>query len=147
MSGFKFKYENIIQIKERMEESAKGRLAGAQRELDIEKNKLNSLVDEKNNCIGVINNRVKEGTNVTFLQQYNSYMNSLSTNIEKKEKDIQVCKSRVNEKREELVRAVKEKKIMEKFKEKEREKFIEWEKKQEILLVDELVTYKNFKSN
>ncbi|PAB61271.1 flagellar export protein FliJ [Anaeromicrobium sediminis] len=147
MNGFKFKYENIIQIKERMEEAAKGKLAGAQKELDIQKNKLNSLVDEKNNCIGTISNSVKEGTNVIFLQQYNSYMNNLSTNIEKKEKDIQVCKGIVNEKREELVKAVKERKIMEKFKEKEREKFVEWEKRQEVLLVDELVTYKNFKSN
>ena len=146
MNKFCFKYENIIDIKCRFEDIAKGKLNEVQQKLIVEEKELDRLKNQSKNYENYINEIVSEGTNVGVITQCNSFLKYYRTNIELQVKKIKECKNEVAKRRHELMKVSQEKKVLEKLKEKEKENFLIIEKKEEMDFIDGLVTFKSFQN-
>ncbi len=143
MKAFKFKYESILSLLEKKEDNVKTKLGTAYGILDKEKNRLNNLVLEDMECSETIRKHTLSGCKLVFLRSLDIYRNDLNSRmllqneaIERKEQEIAAIKS-------ELLEIVKEKKIMEKLKEKKLDEYNLTLQKIEEKTIDQLVTYKN----
>ena len=80
--------------------------------------------------------------NIQSLKLFNAYSTYINKAIEEKDKQFQEAKKQVALKREELLEAVKERKILDNLKAIHLEAFIEEAKQEEQRITDDLVTYK-----
>lgn len=139
---FKFELQPVLALKEKLEDNKK-------RELGLANTKHEQLVDEKsilaalhNEAYNEIRRQCDGGLNISSLKQFNYYTARLNKQIEKKELEIVKAKKEVNEKRDELLEAVKQRKILENLKEIRFEQFKDEEVRAENQIVDEIVSYK-----
>lgn len=139
---FRFELQPVLALKEKLEDNKK-------RELGLANTKQEKLVREKNTLISLhneaydeIRKQYTEGINVSDLKQFNYYTAHLNKQIEKKELEIVKATKEVQEKRNELLEAVKQRKILENLKEIKFEQFKDEEIKAENQIVDEIVSYK-----
>ena len=121
---FKFRLEKILSLKEKIEEAKKNEIV----------NKKNNLISEMKTLDGSIELLKKRN-------EYTKYINYLKEVIVKLEKNIKMLELEAEKKRCELAEAVKERKVLDKFKEKEFEKYKKEEMKIESGIVNELVSY------
>lgn len=147
MNKFKYKYNNLLNIKEKYEKVAKGKLKDAMEELNLENEKLESYHEDKHNCQESLQADIKQGVNISSLKIYGSYLKGLESKILRQEKSVEQCNVNVTHFRTALIRASTERRTFEKLKEKEREVYNYQEKKAEERFVDQLVTFNNYKSN
>ncbi|WP_168198283.1 flagellar export protein FliJ [Crassaminicella thermophila] len=147
MRRFRFRYQNLLEVKEKYEDIIKRKLNEAQIKFEEAKKQLDILEDNKKKYQESINLNVKKGVDIGYLRMHDLFLMNLKREIRKQIEVIEVCKDEVNKCRMELMKASKEKRIFEKLKEKERENFHYIEKKEEDSLIDQLVTFKNYKSN
>ena len=70
------------------------------------------------------------------------YINTINKKIERQKSIILKTKEELNKAKDEMLNAVKEKKIFEKLKENKYEEFISEQEKEEEKIVDNLVSYK-----
>lgn len=142
MAKFKFRMEQILNIKRQMEESIKIDLANAIRNIKEEKDKLDSLNMQKKDNIGQFKESMAKGMNVQKMKEYNSFIDLLETRINSQKKAINEAETVADKIRERLVQVVKEKKILEKLKEKQFEDWKLDQQKREELTLGEIAGYK-----
>lgn len=78
---------------------------------------------------------------------YNNYINDLSRKIKSQEQIVNKTRKDAEEAKEEMITAVKEKKIFEKLKEQEYEEYLYQLKRDEEKQTDAIVSYKTSTSN
>jgi flagellar FliJ protein len=142
LAKFKFRMEQMLNIKRQMEESIKNDLANAIRVVELEKEKLNSLTTQKNDSIEQFRELMGKGVSVQKMKEYNAFIDSLENRMTSQKKAIIEAETVADKIRERLVQVVKEKKMLEKLKEK---KFEEWkfeQQKKEELALGEIAGYK-----
>lgn len=139
---FKFELQPVLALKEKLEDHKK-------RELGIANTKQEKLVNEKallmslhDGAYDEIRKQNAEKIDVNTLKQFNYYTAHLNKVIEKKDLEIVKATQEVHEKRNELLEAVKQRKILENLKEIKFEQFRDEELKAENQIVDEIVSYK-----
>lgn len=147
MNKFIFKYENLLGVKGQYEELIRGKLNKMQKELENEEKRLKELEDYKKKCHHNMNLEMKKGTDAGYLRKYDIFLMKLKRQIISQREIIEKCNQEVDKCRLELMKAAKEKKTFEKLKEREKENFNYFEKKEEEKFVDQIVTFNNFKSN
>ena len=81
-------------------------------------------------------------TNIGNLAMYNNYINDLSRKIKLQERIVNKTRKDAEEAKEEMITAVKEKKIFEKLKEQEYEEYLYQLKRDEEKQTDAIVSYK-----
>ncbi|NLY67151.1 MAG: flagellar export protein FliJ [Tissierellia bacterium] len=141
MAGFNFKLEKVLNYKETVENEKKTKFAQIKQRLHKEELLLDdyykqkkSIIEEKNS----FNENIKAGE----LYLYNLYINTINKKIERQKSIILKTKEELNKAKDEMLNAVKEKKIFEKLKENKYEEFISEQEKEEEKIVDNLVSYK-----
>lgn len=141
MAGFNFKLEKVLNYKETVENEKKTKFAQIKQRLHKEELLLDdyykqkkSIIEEKNS----FNENIKAGE----LYLYNLYIDTINKKIERQKSIILKTKEELNKAKDEMLNAVKEKKIFEKLKENKYEEFISEQKKEEEKIVDNLVSYK-----
>ena len=139
---FKFKLEPVLALKEKVEDNKKRELGVAiQHQEYIHLEKLD-LIQRKNEVLHDAQNSGKSSVNIQSLKLFNAYSTYINKAIEEKDKQFQEAKKQVALKREELLEAVKERKILDNLKAIHLEAFIEEAKQEEQRITDDLVTYK-----
>lgn len=139
---FKFKLEPVLALKEKVEDNKKRELGVAiQHQEHIHLEKLD-LIQRKNEALHDAQNSGKSSVNIQSLKLFNAYSTYINKAIEEKDKQFQEAKKQVALKREELLEAVKERKILDNLKAIHLEAFIEEAKQEEQRITDDLVTYK-----
>lgn len=142
MLGYTFKLEKVLNYKKDIENVKKGVLGNINNKLNVEEERLVSYNDYKNELISK-KNEIQKKTNIRKLKLYNNYLESVSSNIRKQEELICNINIELEHAKEELLEAVKEKKTLQKLREKDYEQFVsETEKKQEKI-IDNIVSFKN----
>ncbi|WP_432400569.1 flagellar export protein FliJ [Wukongibacter sp. M2B1] len=143
MKNFKFKYKSILTLLENKEDGIRNKLGQAHSALNEEKYKLNELLLTDKKYSELLRSETSEGCKLVFLRSIEDYRKELSKKvffqndlIRKKEEEIVSIKG-------ELLDAMKEKKIMEKLKEKKLDEYNMVLKKVEENTIDQIVTYKN----
>jgi len=143
MKNFKFKYASILTLLENKEESVRNKLGKAYGILNEEKNKLNELVLKDRNYSKLIQNKTSEGCKLIFLRNIETFRKELNGKIDIQNSVIQQKEDEIDSIKNALINIMKEKKIMEKLKEKKLDEYNVTLKKLEESEIDQLVTYKN----
>ncbi|SHJ91754.1 flagellar export protein FliJ [Paramaledivibacter caminithermalis] len=143
MKGFKFKYESILNLAKKKEDALKTELGKAYDILNEEKNKLNALVMKDNEYLKIIKNKTSSGCKLITLINIEDYRKDLNMNIAFQNNIIYMKKKEIESIKNQLIEISKEKRIMEKLKEKKLEEFNMMLKKIEERNIDQLITYKN----
>ncbi len=142
MAKFTFRLESVLRIKMQREESVKNELGKAIQRLEAEKRKLAKLENALEEIVEEFNRKVKK-TTVGKLIEFNEYLSLLDSRIKQQKENVNCAAANVDKVREELLQAVKERKILEKLKEKKHDEYLIEQKKLEQKANDEVVSFKH----
>ncbi len=138
MKSYKFSMESILNLRENKEKNTMENLAKVQNQLEIQKDILNDLIMEeekiKSNCT-----KFKD---IHELRHHNLYKEEVEEKISKQDELIDKTNIKLEEVRRELIEAQKERKIMEKLKEKDMDNYINNMKHIEQKELDEIAVLK-----
>ena len=140
--AFSFKFQSILDLKQRIEDQKKSKYGEANEELKNQKDKLNVLLEEKEHQFDLMRGKDKDGFTPKELIVYNNYMDRLKRSIEIQTVVVEKAKAAVEKARLELVEAAKQRKMFETLKEKKLEEYWEDYYKKEQAQLDEVVSYK-----
>ncbi len=141
MVDFNFRLEKVLNYKKTLEDYKKSQYGVVQKKLFDEENKLAKFNQYKNSVKNEKNQTVTK-TNIGNLAMYNNYINDLSRKIKLQERIVNKTRKDAEEAKEEMITAVKEKKIFEKLKEQEYEEYLYQLKRDEEKQTDAIVSYK-----
>lgn len=133
--------ESLLNLKLSLENKKKEELGHAITLLKLEKDKLFQLENKRNNVIDLYKKGSKDKIFVLELKNYNNYLLFIKKTIEEQLLIIKKAEINVEQKREEFINATKERKILDKLKEKHYENYLYEVKQEEQKIVDEIVSY------
>jgi len=142
MAKFKFKLNSILKLNESIEDQKKNEFRKAAMQLEIEREKLKNLFIDKESSVISYQKAVKEHIDPIKSDMLVKYINLVNKRIDAQKIEVKKWEEILEEKRLELVEATKEKKKLEKLKEKQFEQYIIDEKREEQKITDEVVGYK-----
>lgn len=141
MGKFVFRMQTLLNVKTQMENSLKNELGKAVQELERQKNILTELLLEREEYIESVNNKSIEGIVVGKLREYNTYITYLNDKARQQKENIKLAQNNVDKYREQLIKAMKEKEMLEKLKEKKYEEYMKEQLKEEQKLNDEIISF------
>lgn len=142
MAKFIFNMQGLLNIKEKLEEQSKTEYGKALSKLEQEKNILLNLENKKQENILSFRESINKGVKPNYIDNINKYISLIDKKIEEQIQNINKSKEIVEEKRLALLEAMKEKKVLEALKEKEKENYFREELRKEQKIIDEIVSYK-----
>lgn len=145
MKKFKFRYENILKMRLDEEEAVKARLKKINQELAEAENSLSMTKVDQMAFQESLNERMHTGVKGADLQMIGQHQNYFRKKIEQQKDQIAFLEKKLDLIKLELVEAMKERKIMEKLKEKDQKIYYEQANAAENKIVDEIVNYQNSK--
>jgi len=118
--SFSFSLEKIIDVRKNIENKKAVELNKSKIVLKKKQNELDKLKGEKEKAIHntLFNNEKTDKLNINKLKINNDYLSQLNKNIESQKKNVNTSNKFVQENRNKLLFASKEKKVLEKLKEK-----------------------------
>lgn len=140
MAAFSFRLQPVLNLRLQTEENLKNELGKAIQLLELEKQKLSGLETEMNELVDVFNKKTKK-TTVRKLIEVKEYLSLLDSKIKRQKENVNSAMLNVDKIREELLKAVKERKILEKLRERKLEEYQLEQKKLEQKTNDEIVSY------
>ena len=144
MAKFLFKMETVLKLRESIEEQKKNEFGKAAAELERQREKLKEIKQEQKRMIQEFHDMVKKHIDSKKSDQYNKYIKLLDKRIEEQKAVVKKCEAIEEACRKELVEATKEKKKLEKLREKQYQQYLIEEKREEQKVTDELVSYQTF---
>lgn len=145
MKRFRFRYENILRMRMDEEEAVKGKLKQLTNELSEVEAQLNATVHEFSDYQYQLNQRMKYGVRGMELKEISQYQAFFRNKIANIRTQIAFLEDRIEAVKMELVEAMKERKIMEKLKEKDEKLHMEEANAAENKVIDEIVNFQNSK--
>jgi len=145
MAKFKFKLQTFLNIKEQMEKSIKNELGAAISKLELEKSILKEIQLEINNQEEDYRGEASTKVTLSSLKNRIEYIKFMRSREESQKQRVNEEKRNVDKIRERLIETMKEKKVLEKLRQKEFALFKKEQERAEQLLLDELVSYKEAK--
>ncbi len=142
MAKFIFNMQGLLNIKEKLEEQSKTEYGKALTRLEQEKSILLNLKNKKQENILSFRESINKGVKPNYIDNINKYISFIDKKIEEQMENINKAKEIVEEKRLALLEAMKERKVLETLKEKEKENYFKEELKNEQKIIDEIVSYK-----
>lgn len=134
---YHFNLEPLLQHRKFIEEAKQKDLALIQRELDYESGILAKLGEKQIQLSQEIKFRQTSGMRPCEYSMYRTYASRLAKEIENQQKTVDRIEEKVNLARNELLVAVKDRKTIEKLKEKKKQEFIQTKSKKEQNLINE----------
>lgn len=141
MSVFNYRMQNILNIKEKLEESARNDFGIAMKKLLEEEEALDRLAQRKEAYEDQARGGLKGSVNPMTMRENKEAILRIDEYMELQRLNIQRAAELVEEARAVLTEAVQERKIQERLKEKAFEQFVEEEKAAESREIDELTSY------
>lgn len=142
MARFRFPLQNILNMKEKLEEQAKNEYGQANARLLAEEKKLEQLNYRLEDARLQLKNVLVEVLSMTEIHKRENAVVILKGYVKQQQLVVKRCEKEVEIAREKLTEAMKERKIFEKLREKAFEEFIKEEGRREQKEVDELMSYR-----
>lgn len=141
MNSYKFSMENILKWREDIERNNMEDLASIQNQLRSQKARKTDLLREKED----IKSSKLRYRDISQLKYENLYMEKIEEKIKSQDKLIRDTKNKLEDVRQDFIEAQKDRKIMEKLKERDMEAYRQEVNKKEQKELDELtiLKYKN----
>lgn len=119
--AFHFPLQKVLNLREHKEEQKSIELGKAKAEMNKIQKKLDDLHVKKNDFLQDENRSQSRSTNLNSLRIKSGYMQQMNTSIEQNNVAMRDKKKKVKQRRDDLLVAVKDKKIVEKLKERKQE--------------------------
>ncbi|RKD34436.1 flagellar export protein FliJ [Thermohalobacter berrensis] len=145
MKKFIFKMNNLLEFKEQIENNKKAHYVQALKKYRTEKQKLDNYIINKKKIINQ-KNKVSENSTILDLKHYSLFLTHVNKKIEKQKEVVFTYQQELDNRKKELIEASKEKRMLEKLKERHYENYLYEVKKEEDKITDELVSFKNSKN-
>jgi len=116
---YEFRLQPVLNQRESIEENLKKETAAYKVRLADEKKKLHTYKNSKSKLLAELNRKKRENATISEILLYVNFAEQVSSDIEKQKKIVLRVQELFNHRREELIEAVKGRKIIEKIKEKE----------------------------
>jgi flagellar protein FliJ len=146
MATFSFKLQPVLNVRIQQEDNLKNELGKAMQNLETEKFQLQLLENALRDLVKEFNEKTKK-TTIHSLIEFNEYLSLLNSKIKHQKENVNIAAQNVDKVREELVKAVKERQILDKYREKKLEEYTLEQKRLEQRTNDEIVSYKHRNSN
>lgn len=137
MEPFNFRFQKILDYRKHLETQEKHKFAEVLKEYADVENELNKRRDKKQKYLSD-SKRLMNNNDFASLAWRGKARNALEIGIEENKHDLEIKNEKLEKEREELLEFTKAKKIMEKLKEKDLEKYIEELKKENKHITDEI---------
>ena len=141
MARFRYKMQNILSIKEKMETQAKQAFADAKRKLDLEQESLDRLFLKKEDVERHAVEVLQGDLDLHEIEDSQMARIIIDQRIEEQKHRVNRATLELETTRALLEEAVKERKTHEKLKEKQFDEFVHEENRAESKTIDELTTY------
>ncbi len=142
MAGFNYRMENILRIKERLEEQKRLILGQAMVLLQEARDQHQELQNRLDIHLAEFYGKKRGRTNAMDLRRMSEQVAYYERQLGEHQKVVDAAVKDVSEKRQALKEALEERKIQEKLKERALERYLEEEKLKEQQLLDEVVGYR-----
>ena len=139
--GFRFKLQRVLDLKLKQEDEKKNQIATLMQAIKTKEDELEALISEKKQKEFSLNDNRKRGISILEIRNINQYLLFLDKKINTLRFEISYLESNLNQKRLEYLELQKERKTFEKLKEKDYEKYLYNEKKEEEKMIDQIVTF------
>lgn len=143
MGYFRFSMQNILNMKEKLEDQAKNEYAQANARLLREQEKLDHIIRRREEAKADLKRVLCETLSVVEIRKREHAVEVLKFYEMQQLLVVKKCEKEVEVAREKLSEAMKERKIFEKLREKAFEQFLLEENRREQKEVDELMSYKH----
>lgn len=140
MKNFKFKLQTVLSYREKKEDTLKKELASLRAKYEKEKQILHALIEKLEEKQEELRAKQLQDLDIDEVSLYCTYLFKLRKDILLQAVKVEELFSQVCTKREELVEASKDKRIMEKLRDKQYEEFQQILLKSEQILIDEIAT-------
>lgn len=142
MGRFRYRMQNIFDIKQKLEKQAENDFAKANLELEEEKAKLAGLFSKKEELANEGRSlRLKESLSIRDLEDNKRSVELLQENMRKQALCVHAAEQRLEEKRLVMMKLMQEKKTHEILRQKAFEEFMMQEKAEESKQIDQLTSY------
>ncbi|NBG87566.1 flagellar export protein FliJ [Isachenkonia alkalipeptolytica] len=141
--SFSYRFENILDIKEKLENERKSELGKAVQRLEAAEKALREWIERKKQAKDDWNKQARSVQKVRFFQQSGHNFEYFDKMIQRETRQVEERKKEVAEARKKLLNAKKDTKIFEKLKEKDYESHRLTEQRKENELIDQIVTHKS----
>lgn len=142
MAKFKYRMQNILELKMKLEEQQKMDLAAARINLNEEEDKLKDLYERKNEYQEELRESCKNKLNVHKIRMSTLAYESMDDVISRQKIEVKKAEGKVAIEQDKMGEAMKERKIQEKLRERNFNRFVKEVAYEEAAMVDELVAYK-----
>ena len=143
MKKFQFKYEKILQLRYDKEDEIRNKLGNINKKIIDEEERLKELIRSQEEFLESISLEMEKGTTVGALKNIEHNKSYLKNAIDKCKKRLKLLFDERVKIQKDLIEANKERKVMEKLKEKELDNYKAMEQVEENKLVDQIVTYQS----
>jgi len=134
---YKFELESVLDYRKHIEESIKRELGEIQQSVKKETDRFINQSEEKKKVIYSAQDKMRNGALSSECIMYSMFIDIISLKLVAQKKIIQAIKQQRNQKREELIQAVKKRKILEILKEKRINEYKVMEKQRDLKSLDE----------
>lgn len=141
MKKFIFKYERILDVRIALENELKNNLGKVNKIILDKEDELEIAIGDNNSYFRYVEEIMKDGVRAADLrsvEHHKEYLNSKITGIKQA---INTLVAKRTEIQRDLVEANKQRKVMEKIREKDYEEYLDLEAAEEAKVIDEIVTY------
>lgn len=142
MKKFKFRLENVLALRTRIEQDKKRDLALVNKELVEATHKIGLFKGVVNQTSLKMKEKTKDTVDVAQVMFFNSYILQLKQLIQFQHQKVHEINQRLEEKRKILAVATQNRKIIEKLKEKQYDEFMKNAERQEQLFIDDIAISK-----
>jgi len=139
---FRYKLQPLLNVRRQLENSAKYELGKHLQALDHAQKQLNRILNEQQECCERIVSESMGRIEIGKLRQYGCYFRTIDERIKQQTESVNHIQNNVNICREKLIKASKDKKILEKLKERKYSEFLYEQLKAEEKITDQVVSYR-----
>jgi len=138
---YKFNLEPLLNHRRYQEEVLQKELAGLKRHLTEEEHKLRALRKKKRQFLLQFQKKQKDGRPASEIKLYFDFVEHLSKKIDAQHQNVLEAKRTFNLKRQDLITAMKERKTLDRLKEKGWQAYQQEQSKKERDLMDEVAGF------
>jgi flagellar FliJ protein len=138
LKKFKFGLQPVLSHRQFIEETLQKELARLQRRLAKERDRLDHHKDKQRHLTAELEQEQRQGTNSSTLLLYSNFLEQLAADIQQQTHKVTALVQQTDAKREELLDAMKNRKALEKFKEKKLAEHTAMLAKKEQAFLDEI---------
>jgi flagellar FliJ protein len=137
---YKFEFDKILEIRKHIENSIYAELNAVEKLLDDEKKRFKNNKEKRQDLSNLIQEKLSNGASSDEYLLYSSFISKINLNLEMNIKSISEIEEKRNNKRQELINAVKNRKSLENLKIKRTNEYMKTMQKIETSNLDDFAS-------